>query len=135
MKNNTKWSLCLVALAFALPGCKKQWGAGCKKSSSMSGPWTELSLPVDESKTRVCESSSDALKLRSYEWSTVDSAQSAFESSLTAAGWAKDRCSDKACYYDKDGYQVSVQPSEFKIKRKKLVTVQLRHRKDPTQKT
>ena len=126
--------LLLVAVC-SLAACKKtKFGAGCEKSTALTSPWTELSLPIDEKETRVCESSADSAKLRSYAWTKTSDAQSAFESALTSGGWAKDRCGDKACYYDKDGYQIAVQPAEFKIKKKKLVTVMLRHRKDSTQK-
>lgn len=126
----------MLATLAAVPACgKTKFGVGCEKAVQLTSPWTDLSLPIDEKKTRVCESSSDSLKLRSYTWTTESEAQSAFKAAMTGAGWVEDRCGDKACYYDKDGYQVSVQPAEFKIRKKKLVTIMMRRRKDPTQKT
>ena len=132
---NTNWKLCFVmSLLVLTPACKKKFGAGCEKATSLTTPWTGLQLPIDEAQTRVCESNPDSLKLRSYAWDTASEAQSTIASALGSGGWAKDRCGEKACYYDKDGYQVSVQPMDFKIRKKKLVTVMLRHRADPTQK-
>jgi hypothetical protein len=118
-----------------LAGCgKTQFGVGCEKAVPLTSPWSELGLPIDEKQTRICESTSEGLKLRSYAWSAEDAAMSAFTTALKSAGWAEDRCSGRACYYDKDGFQVSVQPEPFKIKRKALVTVMLHHRADATQK-
>ncbi|MEM6996382.1 MAG: hypothetical protein AAF721_38105 [Myxococcota bacterium] len=131
MTNRTLLSLCMLTLS--LSACKKtRFGVGCEKATSLTAPWTELSLPIDPDKTRVCESSSDALKLRSYTWTEPGPAKAAFQSAIEGAGYTQDRCTDKACYYDKDGMTVSVQPQTFKVKKRKLVTVMLRSRKDAT---
>lgn len=135
MKNTFDTRVVLAVAMLALAACgKTKYGAGCKRATELTSPWTSLDLPIDEKKTRVCESTSDELKLRSYVWTTKSEAQGAVDAALTARGWTKDRCSEQACYYDKDGYQVSVQPSEFKLERKKLMTIMMRHREDPTQK-
>jgi len=116
-------------------GCgKASYGAGCEKKAELTDPWTDLDLPIDEKKTRICKSKDNELKLRSYDWKSKDDAQSAIASALESAGYEKDKCSDNACYYDKDGYQISVQPIDFKVKKKKLQTVVMRYRKDATQK-
>lgn len=135
MHKTNNHRIILIALAAVLGACgKTRYGAGCKKATEITSPWSSLGLPIDEKKTRVCESTSDALKLRSYVWSTKQAAQDAVGAALSAQGWTEDRCSEQACYYDKDGYQISVQPAEFKLERKQLITVMMRHRKDPTQK-
>lgn len=118
----------VILLAVAATGCSKKYGVGCKKEVEMTAPWTELGLPIGDD-TRVCESGSDMLKLRSYAWTKEDEAQKAFAAALDARGYQKDRCTQQACWYDKDGWRVSVQPMDFKVKKKKLVTVVLRRRK------
>lgn len=126
-------TLLAVLSTTALVGCGKKYGAGCEKAAELSAPWTELGLPV-EGNTRVCSSSSDELKLRSWEWDTKEEAQTALETAILAAGYSKDRCTGQACYYDKDGYTVSVQPIDFKMDKKNLQTVVMRHQKDRTSK-
>lgn len=120
-----------IALLLLLPGCgKTDYGAGCKKKAEITSPWSGMGLPVDDKKnTRVCSSNDSELKLRSYAWKTKSDAREAIGSAVIAAGYEKDRCSDQACYYIKDGYQVSVQPMDFSVKKKKLQNVVLRRRK------
>lgn len=136
MKTQTIIRTVLPTLVLALvPACKKtRFGVGCEKAAALTSPWTELSLPIDEDKTRVCESSAESAKLRSYTWTTASAAHEAFKTTLLAAGYVEDRCSGPACYYDKDGWQVAVQPATFKVKKKDLVTIALRRRQDSTQK-
>lgn len=124
--------LCLsLAASLMLAGCRKtSFGTGCEKSAELTAPWTELKLPLDEKKARVCSSTTDELKLRSYSWTSVSEAQPAFEQVLVAAGYSKDRCSGQACYYDKGGNTVSVHPIEFKVKDKPLITVIMTQKPD-----
>jgi hypothetical protein len=129
MKVSTLSVGCLLLLG-SLAGCKKDFGAGCEKPVDLSSPWSELGLPLEEGVSRVCSVSAEELKVRSYTWSDKAAATTAFEQALTASGHTKDRCSEQACYYDKDGFEVSVQPMDFEIKKKKLVTVALRRRAD-----
>jgi len=131
--NRTTVSVACVLLLGALGACKKDFGAGCEKPVDLSSPWTELGLPLEDGVSRVCSATSEELKVRSYTWSDKAAATTAFEQALTASGHTKDRCSEQACYYDKDGFEVSVQPMDFEIKKKKLVTVALRRRADRVQ--
>ncbi|HTE51277.1 MAG TPA: hypothetical protein VK698_10445 [Kofleriaceae bacterium] len=133
--NRTSLVLC-VSLASTLlaAGCRKtSFGAGCEKSAELGAPWTDLALPIEEDKTRVCSSSPEELKLRSYSWTSASEAQPAFEKVMLAAGYTKDRCAAAACYYDKAGFTVSVHPIEFKVKSKNLVTVVMSRKPDPRQ--
>jgi hypothetical protein len=121
----------LVALA-ALTACgRTNFGTGCEKAVELTSPWKEMSLPIDGGQARVCESSGEELKLRSYTWSAKADAAAALKASLTGAGWSESRCNGEACYYGKDGFEVSVQPMDFEVKDKKLVTIAFRHRADP----
>ena len=135
----SKQSLLIVgqAVLLVLGGAcgKTDYGSGCEKATDLGAPWTGMSLPLDDKKTRVCESSAEELKLRSYAWTSKDEAGPALEQALVAAGWAKDRCTEQACYYDKEGYEVSVQPMDFEVKKKKLVTIAMRHKEDARQKS
>jgi len=118
----------LLSLTAAATGCRTNYGAGCEKSADLTAPWTDLALPIDEDKTRVCASSAQELKLRSTSWSSADEAQPAFEKALAAAGYARQRCSGAACYYDKAGHTIGVHPMEFKVKKTTLITVALSSR-------
>jgi hypothetical protein len=124
-----------LALLAASSACgKTNFGSGCEKPAELTAPWTDMGLPIDASLTRVCESTAADLKLRSYAWKGKDEAGAALESALTSAGWTKDRCTGQACYFDKDGFQVSVQPMDFEVKKKTLATVAMRYTEDRTQK-
>jgi len=120
-----KWMMItgLALCAVTLTACSKKYGAGCEKETTLTEPWTGLGLPIDKEETRVCESSGDKLKLRSHAWNSRDKAFAAFDSALTSAGYAKDKCISQACYYVKDRDRIGVQPIEFKLKKKRLVTV------------
>lgn len=121
--------LCLSLVAATAAGCRKtSFGAGCEKAVDLTAPWTELGVPLDEDKTRVCASSAEELKLRSYVWSSAGEAQPVFENLLVAAGYSKDRCTGGACWYKKAGTSVGVHPMEFKVKKSTLVTVVLTSR-------
>lgn len=110
-------------------GCRRtQYGVGCEEAVELGAPWAEMELPIDAAETRVCASSHDELKLRSHTWTTAEDATPAFETALVAAGYAKARCSGATCYYERDGTRVSVQPLEFRVKNKRLVTIVLRRR-------
>jgi len=123
--------LCLSLAASLASGCRKtSFGAGCEKSVDLTAPWTELGLPLDEEKTRVCASSAQELKLRSYVWKSAGEAQPVFENVLVAAGYKKDRCTGGACWFDKTDHTVGVHPMEFKVKKSTLVTVALTWRPD-----
>ena len=126
----------LFALLLTLgSGCGRiDYGQGCDKPSELTSPWTELNLPIDEKQTRVCASSGDELKLRSYAWKSEAEAQQALATAVEAAGYKKDKCSQQACYYDKDGYQISIQPMDFKVRKKTMQNIVLRRRTDLTQK-
>ena len=119
--------ICLsLASSLAASGCKKtSFGSGCEKSVDLTAPWTDLKLPLDEKKARVCQSTADELKVRSYSWTSASEAQPVFEQALTAAGYTKDRCLAQACYYGKAGTKLSVHPMDFKVSGKSLVTVVL----------
>ena len=80
----------LAVCALTLVACSKKYGAGCEKEVALTEPWAGLGLPITEDETRVCESSSDKLKLRSHQWSNTDKAMSAFESALATAGLRTD---------------------------------------------
>ena len=122
------------SLAVMLCACgKTDFGSGCEKAVDLVAPWTEMSLPLEDGQSRVCEVSGEELKLRSYTWKTKEEAGPALKTALTGAGWTEDRCTEPACYFDKDGFEVSVQPMDFEVKKKKLVTVALRHKADPRQ--
>jgi hypothetical protein len=119
----------LAALVATATACgRTSFGHGCEKAVELTAPWTDLKLPLDEKQARVCESSAQEVKIRSYAWTKPDEAQTAFEQALSAAGYAKDRCTGAACHYKKDGQTVSVHPMDFKVKNKKLVTLVVRMR-------
>lgn len=121
-------------LALLLGACgKHDFGTGCEKPVDLVAPWAAMGLPLEEGQARVCEASAEELKVRSYTWKSKEEATPALKQALAAAGWTEDRCSEQACYYDKDGFEVSVQPMDFEVKSKKLVTVALRHKADPRQ--
>ena len=120
----TTTAFCL-ALLFAGGGCKKKYGAGCERAVDLTAPWTELALPIDGDETRICESGSQRLKLRSYRWKERGTAAAAFDSALAGAGLTKDRCNQQACYYVKGDQKIGVQPMDFRVGKKRLVTVVL----------
>jgi hypothetical protein len=121
-------------LVTTVSGCGKvAFGNGCDKAVDLVSPWTDMALPLEDGKARVCEASTEALKLRSYTWKSKEEAGPALEQAMVAAGWAKDRCTAQACYYDKDGFEVSVQPMDFEVKDKKLVTIAMHHKADARQ--
>jgi hypothetical protein len=121
-------------VAVSLCACGKvDFGTGCEKAVDLQAPWTEMGLPLEDGQARVCEASADELKVRSYTWTTKEEALPALKQALVAAGWAEDRCNQQACYFDKDGFEVSVQPMDFQVKKKKLVTIAMRHKADPRQ--
>lgn len=127
-----KWIRWLVAPALAMAlvplGCgERDYGPGCKKPVPMTAPWTEMSLPVDEQETRICASSPSELKLRSYEWTSKARAQATLTAAAIRAGYGKDRCSDKACYFVDDGKRLAIQPMDFKGQ-KGLLSISLRLR-------
>jgi hypothetical protein len=133
MKKTAAVLVISLALPLAASGCRKtSFGAGCEKSAELTAPWTELGLPLDEKKARVCASSATELKLRSYSWTSIAEAHPAFEQVLVAGGYTKDRCTGPACYYDKDGNTVSVHPIDFKVKDRSLITVVMAMRPDST---
>jgi hypothetical protein len=134
MKRNAVLLGVLITCSLSV-GCRKtQFGAGCEKAVDLGAPWTDLALPLDEDKTRICSSSPDELKIRSYTWKSAEEAQPAFEKVLSAAGYQKDKCSGQACYYEKAGLRVSVHPIPFKVDKKSLVTVVLTVRPDAARK-
>jgi len=121
----------LGSLAMSLCACGKvDFGSGCEKPVDLVAPWTEMGLPLEEGQARVCEVSGEELKVRSYTWKTKEEATPALKQALSSAGWTEDRCTEQACYYDKDGFEVSVQPMDFEVKKKKLVTIAMRHKTD-----
>ena len=129
--------VCLASLALltVLAACgRTNFGNGCEKAVELTTPWKEMGLPIEEGQARVCEVSAEELKLRSYTWKAKADAAAALKSSLLASGWTEDRCNGESCYFDKGGFEVSVQPMDFEVKDKKLVTVAFRHRADAKQK-
>jgi hypothetical protein len=115
-------------------GCGKvAFGNGCDEAVDLVSPWTGMALPIEDGKARVCEASADELKLRSYTWKSKEEAAPALEQALVGAGWTKDRCNAQACYYDKDGLEVSVQPMDFEVKDKPLVTIAMHVKTDAKQ--
>lgn len=122
--------VCLAALALLAACGRSNFGNGCEKAVELPSPWKEMSLPFEEGQSRVCEASAEELKVRSYTWKAKADAATALESSLGGAGWTKSRCTGEACYYAKDGFEVSVQPMDFEVKDKKLVTIAFRHKVD-----
>ena len=133
-RNGTTMDLRVIllgGLAGSLCACGKvDFGSGCEKPMDLVAPWTEMGLPLEEGQARVCEVSGDELKVRSYTWKTKEEAVPALKQALSSAGWSGDRCTEQACYYDKDGFEVSVQPMDFEVKKKKLVTIAMRHKAD-----
>jgi hypothetical protein len=129
MKRLTALVLVSTVAALAAPGCKKKknWGKGCEKAAEMTSPWTELGLPIDPDDTRICESSPEEIKLRSFVWKNVDEIFAAFEAPLLAAGYEKDECKGPTCHYEKGDVRVAVQPFEFTAI-KGLYNVSLRQR-------
>lgn len=120
-----------LAALVVLAACgRSNFGNGCEKAVELPSPWKEMGLPFEEGQSRVCEASAEELKVRSYTWKAKADAATAVKSSLTAAGWTESRCTGDACYYAKDGFEVSVQPMEFEVKDKKLVTIAFRHKTD-----
>lgn len=120
----------VVALIILAACGRTNFGSGCEKAVEIVSPWKEMVLPLEDGQSRVCEASAEELKIRSYTWKSKGDAAPALKAALLGAGWTEDRCTGEACYYDKDGFEVSVQPMDFEVKDKKLVTVALRHRAD-----
>lgn len=96
MKKLLGLSAC-VALAVAAMGCAK-YPSDCK-GVDLGEPWKGIGLKTEDG--RVC--SSDAKKTEVL-FPGDDRAKwvSAFESSLGAAGYAKDDCTSSYCTYKKD---------------------------------
>src|SRR5262245_34793793 len=97
-------SFATVALFTVLAGCGKKFSPGCKSSANLTAPWTAYDLPVGEG--RVCESSSDDLKLEFVDddkpkWTA------AIEQSVAKAGFVKDKC-PSYCIYTKDAQRLQV---------------------------
>jgi hypothetical protein len=124
----------VVALTILAACGRTNFGSGCEKAVELVSPWKEMALPLEDGQSRVCEASAEELKIRSYTWKSKGDAAPALKAALLGAGWTEDRCTGEACYFDKEGFEVSVQPMDFEVKDKKLVTVALRHRADARQK-
>jgi hypothetical protein len=124
-----------VAALTMLAACgRTNFGSGCEKAVELVSPWKEMALPLEDGQSRGCEASAEELEVRSYTWKSKGDASPVLKAALLEAGWNEDRCAGEACYYDKDGFEVSVQPMDFEVKDKKLVTVAFRHRADARQK-
>lgn len=106
-------STVVVSVLASLAGCKTKdkYSPSCKRGVSLTAPWTDLKLPLEEG--RVCVSDDKRAEMQYLtqhrpEW------EQAYEKALVAAGYAKDRCNDMSCTYKKDADKVTVQVIENK---------------------
>jgi hypothetical protein len=103
--------LAVLCLAFAA-GCKKKhYSASCSRAVDLVAPWNALALPAGDGDGRVCSSSelkTDLEHLRGdeAEW------EKKYEDALLAQGYAKDRCSNLACDYLKNGEKINVHANQ-----------------------
>lgn len=99
-------TLAVIIAVFKVRG-KRRYSPSCQRAVAATAPWTELSLPGGG---RVCASDERRIEIQHLSGRRPDW-ESAYGSALTAAGFARDRCTDASCTFrrgDKDKVTLQV---------------------------